>query len=187
MSVRRLAAVVLVLLLAAPMATLAGAAPQAPPAPGLLVDVDPASGCVLAYEYPQLQGSIVPLTGVTRSRLFFHSALGPDFYYVEAVLEGGRYVARLPRPRPEAGPIVYYLEATRSDFSQGRSGGPADRAATLGRPPRRRRRRSIPAPDPPAPAGAGPRWQFASGPRRNDAGRPGRGLPAPARCSRGPG
>jgi len=122
MSVRRLAAVVLVLLLAAPMATLAGAAPQAPPVPALLVDVDPASGCVLAYEYPQLQGSIVPLTGVTRSRLFFHSALGPDFYYVEAVLEGGRYVARLPRPRPEAGPIVYYLEATRSDFSQGRSG-----------------------------------------------------------------
>src|SRR5438093_2024831 len=122
MSVRRLAAVVLVLLLAAPMATLAGAAPQAPPAPGLLVDVDPASGCVLAYEYPQLQGSIVPLTGVTRSRLFFHSALAPDFYYVEAVLEGGRYVARLPRPRPEAGPITVYLEATRSDFSQARSG-----------------------------------------------------------------
>ena len=35
--------------------------------------------------------------------------------------EGGRYVARLPRPRPEAGPISFYLEATRSDFSQGRS------------------------------------------------------------------
>src|SRR5437899_1846602 len=108
MSVRRLAAVLLGLLLAAPpMATIAGAAPQAPSAPGLQVDVDPVSGCVLAGEYPEFQGSIVPGTGVTRARLFFHSALAPDFFYVDAIQEAGRYVARLPRPRPEAGPIVY--------------------------------------------------------------------------------
>ena len=122
MSVRRLAAIVLVFLLAAPpMASVAGAA-QAPSAGGLQVDVDPTQACILAGQYPQLQGAIMPMDGVTRSRLFFHSALAPDFYYVEAVLEGGRYVARLPRPRPEAGPITVYLEATRSDFSQARSG-----------------------------------------------------------------
>ena len=123
MRVRRLAAVVLVALLAAPpMASVARAAPPAPSAGGLQVDVDPTQACILAGQYPQFQGAIVPMDGVTRSRLFFHSALAPDFYYVEAVLEGGRYVARLPRPRLEAGPLTFYLEATKSNFSQGRSG-----------------------------------------------------------------
>src|SRR5437773_7956167 len=121
MSVRRLAAIVLIVLLAAPpLVSVAGAAP--PSAGGLQVDIDPIRACILAGQYPQFQGGIVPMDGVTRSRLFFHSALAPDFYYVEAVLEGGRYVARLPRPRPEAGPITVYLEATKSDFSQARSG-----------------------------------------------------------------
>jgi hypothetical protein len=123
MSVRRLAAIVLIALLAAPpMASVAGAAAQAPSAGGLQVNVDPTQACILAGQYPQFQGAILPMDGVTRSRLFFHSALSPDFYYVEAVLEGRHYVARLPRPRPEAGPISFYLEATRGDFSQARSG-----------------------------------------------------------------
>src|SRR5436309_9260812 len=123
MSVRRLAAIVLIVLRAAPpMASVAGAAPQPPSAGGLQVNVDPLQACILAGQYPQFQGAIVPMDGVTRSRLFFHSALAPDFYYVEAVLEGGRYVARLPRPRLEAGPLSFYLEATRSDFAQARSG-----------------------------------------------------------------
>jgi hypothetical protein len=123
MSVRRLAAIVLIALLAAPpMASVAGAAAQAPSAGGLQVNVDPTQACILAGQYPQFQGAILPLDGVTRSRLFFHSALAPDFYYVEAVLDGGRYVARLPRPRLEASPLSFYLEATKSDFSQARSG-----------------------------------------------------------------
>ena len=105
MSVRRLTAIVLIVLLAAPpMASVAGAAAQAPSAGGLQVNVNPTQACILAGQYPQFQGTIVPMDGVTRSRLFFHSALAPDFYYVEAVLEGGLYVARLPRPRLEAGP-----------------------------------------------------------------------------------
>src|SRR5437870_10485897 len=122
MGVRRLAAIILVPLLAAPpMASVAGAAPQPPSAGALQLEVDPTRACILAGQYPQFHGVIIPLDGVTRSRLFFQSALSSDFYYVEAVREGGRYVARLPRPRPEAGPISFYLEATRSDFSQGRS------------------------------------------------------------------
>ena len=122
MSVRRLAAIVLIALLAAPpMASVADAAAQARSAGGLQVNVDPTQACILAGQYPQFQGAILPMDGVTRSRLFFHSALAPDFYYVEAVLEGGRYVARLPRPRLEAGPLSFYLEATKNDFSQGRS------------------------------------------------------------------
>jgi len=123
MSVRRLAAVVLIALLAAPpMASVAGAAPQAPSAGRLQVDVDPTRACILAGQYPQFQGAITPMDGVTRARLFFHSSMANDFYYVEAVLEGGRYVARIPRPRPEARLITFYLEASKSDFSQARSG-----------------------------------------------------------------
>jgi hypothetical protein len=121
MSVRRLAAVVLVpLLTAPPVVSVASAAPQTSSSSTLQVQVDPAPACVLAGTYPQFQGSVIPMSGVRRARLFFASALSPDIYYVEAVLEGGRYVARLPRPRPEAGPITFYLEAV-GDEGQGRS------------------------------------------------------------------
>lgn len=122
MSVRRLAAIVLIPLLAVPpLASVAVAAPQPPAGGGMQVQVDPTKACILAGEYPQFQGGVIPMEGVTRSRLFFHSSLSNDFYYVEAVLEGGRLVARLPRPRFDAGPLIFYLEATRSDFAVGRS------------------------------------------------------------------
>jgi hypothetical protein len=121
MSLRRLAALALVALLAAPPAVpVASAAPQVGSG-SLQVEVDPSPACVLAGEHPQFQGSVIPMSGVRRTRLFFTSALNPnDVYYVEAVLEGGRYVARLPRPRPEAGPFSFYLEAA-GDGGQGRS------------------------------------------------------------------
>jgi hypothetical protein len=120
MTVRRLAATVLVPLLAAPPSvSVALAAPQMGSGT-LQVRVDPSPACVLAGEYPQFQGSVIPMSGVRRTRLFFTSALSPDIYYVEAVLEGGRYVARLPRPRPEAGPFTFYLEAA-GEGGQGRS------------------------------------------------------------------
>ena len=122
MSVRRLAAIVLIVLLAAPPMVSVAAAQQPPAGGELQVDIDPGRACILAGQYPQFQGGVVPMEGVTRARLFFKSALATDFYYVEAVLEGGRYVARLPRPRPEAGPLSFYLEVTKSNFAQGRSG-----------------------------------------------------------------
>jgi hypothetical protein len=123
MSVRKVVAIVLVgLLVAPPMASISMAAPQSPSNAGMEVDVDPSQACVLAGEYPQFQGVVVPMDGITRSRLFFRSSLSPDMYYVEAVLESGRYVARIPRPTRNAGPIMFYLEATKNDFSQGRSG-----------------------------------------------------------------
>jgi hypothetical protein len=122
MSVRRLAAMVLIpLLTAPPMASIAGAAPQPPSGGGMQVQVDPIKACFLAGQYPQLKGGVVPMEGVTRSRLFFHSSLSNDFYYVEAVVEGGQLQARLPPPHLDAGPLTFYLEATRSDFSVGRS------------------------------------------------------------------
>jgi hypothetical protein len=122
MRVRRIAATVLIGLLAAPpMASVAGAAPQPPSGGAIQVNFDPLRACILAGEYAQFQGFVTPPDGVSRARLFFHSSLSNDFYYVEAVLEGGRYVARIPRVRPNAGPLSLYLEATKNDFSQSRS------------------------------------------------------------------
>jgi hypothetical protein len=113
---------VLIPLLAAPPMVSAAAAPQPPSGGGMQVQVDPGKACFPVGEYPQLQGGVVPMEGVTRSRLFFRSSLSNEFYYVEAVSEGGKLVARLPRPRgPEVGPLIFYLEATRSDFAVGRS------------------------------------------------------------------
>jgi len=122
MSGRRLAAVVLMALLAAPPMTSVAGAAQPPSTGGLQVDVDPMAACILAGEFPLFEGAIVPVNGVTRARLFFRSALSQDFYYVEAVQEErGRWVSRLPRPRLNAGPITFYLDATKSDYSQARS------------------------------------------------------------------
>jgi hypothetical protein len=122
MSVFRLAAGVLIPLLAAPpMTSVAAAAPQPPSGGTMQVEVNPTKACVLAGEYPQFQGAVVPMEGVTRSRLFFHSSLSNEFYYVEAVLEGGKLVSRLPRVHLNAGPLVFYMEAAKSDFSIGRS------------------------------------------------------------------
>jgi hypothetical protein len=122
MSVRRMAAIILALLLAVPpMTSMAAAAPQPPSGGGMQVRVDPIKACVLAGEYPQFEGGVVPMEGVTRSRLFFHSSLSNEFYYVEGVLEGGKLLFRMPRPRLEAGPLIFYSEATRNDFAVGRS------------------------------------------------------------------
>jgi len=122
MSVRRFAAIVLIGLLSSPpLASVARAAPQPPAAGTMQVDVDPVRACVLAGQYAEFQGGVNPPDGVSRARLFFHSALSNDFYYVEAVLEGGRYVARIPQARPGSGPLSFYLEVTKTDFLQARS------------------------------------------------------------------
>ena len=94
----------------------------APPPPGstLQVALDSPRACLVAGEHPQLQGSILPMGGARQVRLFFRSSLNTDYYYVEAVLAGGRSMARLPCPRPEAGFITFYFDAT-GDGGQGRS------------------------------------------------------------------
>ena len=104
---------------------MAAAAPQAPagsnPAgSGLQVALDTPQACVVAGEHPQFQGTITPVSGVNRARLFFRSTLTADLYYVEAVLAGGRAVARLPCPHAETGSIIFYLDAA-GDGSGGRS------------------------------------------------------------------
>ncbi len=69
-------------------------------------------GCLVAGQYAAIDAGFTPAESVTRSRVYFKSALGSGFYFVEmAAGEDGRFVGKLPRPKVEASPIIYYVEA----------------------------------------------------------------------------
>jgi hypothetical protein len=106
-----------ILLAAAPLAP---AAPQdpAPAAPAPLAVAHTAVGCMVAGTNPQIDAGITPEGEVQAGRVYFHSALGGAFYYVEMMPEAGRYVGVLPKPRPDAGPITYYVEGVGRDYTQ---------------------------------------------------------------------
>ena len=97
------------------------AGPQDASAPGgptpLAVAHSPV-GCMVAGAYPQLDAGITPETQVQGGRVYFHSALGGSFYYVEMTPDTGRYVGVLPKPRLDAGPITYYIEGVGRDYAQ---------------------------------------------------------------------
>lgn len=68
-------------------------------------------GCLLAGQFALLRaeldrGSAPP----TEARLYFRSARGSAYYFVEMQQEATRLTARLPRPNLRAGSIDYYLE-----------------------------------------------------------------------------
>jgi hypothetical protein len=122
-------------LLAVPSAVLqdAPAAPlQAPPAAtlpanpqgpvfaqttgtGATIQFEPVT-CFVAGEFPLLDAAIEPLASVARSRVYFKAAQGATFYYVEMTQETGRFFGKLPRPKIEASPLTYYLQATTTEF-----------------------------------------------------------------------
>jgi hypothetical protein len=107
----------LVILLAAP--PLALAAPQDPQtAAPLSVALAPAVGCVVAGTNPEIAAGISPGDQVQAGRVYFKSALGDAFYYVEMAASGGRFVGVLPKPRPDAGPITYYVEGVARSYTQ---------------------------------------------------------------------
>jgi hypothetical protein len=106
----------LVILLAAP--PLVPAAPQDTQAAPLSVALSPAVGCVIAGTNPEIAAGIGPADQVQAGRVYFKSALGDAFYYVEMVLSGVRYVGVLPKPRPDAGPITYYVEGVARSYTQ---------------------------------------------------------------------
>lgn len=85
------------------------------------VSVQPSPACLIAGDYPQISAAVIPAGNIARVRVFFRSVLSPDYYYVEAVPQGGVWVARLPRPRPEAGPVSVYANVTTADFAESRS------------------------------------------------------------------
>jgi hypothetical protein len=73
--------------------------------------------CFIAGEFPLLDASIMPVPNVARARIYFKSALIETYYYVEMTPAEGKFVGKLPRPRVEASPITYYVEATTTDFT----------------------------------------------------------------------
>jgi hypothetical protein len=95
--------------------------PQAAPptAPGTGVINHDAVGCFVAGEFPLLDADIQPGDKVARARVYFKSALGDAYYYVEAAPgDLGKTFAKLPRPKVEASPITYYWQATFTDFGE---------------------------------------------------------------------
>jgi hypothetical protein len=113
---RKLATSLVILLVAPPLAP---AAPQdAQTAVPLSVALSPVVGCVVAGTNPEIGAGISPGDQVQAGRVYFKSALGDAFYYVEMAPLAGRYVGVLPKPRPDAGPITYYVEGVGRSYTQ---------------------------------------------------------------------
>jgi hypothetical protein len=87
---------------------------------------------MVAGTNPQIEAGITPDAQVMAGRVYFKSALGDAFYYVEMVPDTGRYVGVLPKPRPDAGPITYYVEGVGHDYAQSQT--PEARAAVVDKP-----------------------------------------------------
>jgi hypothetical protein len=112
----RIVSPLLAILLAAP--PLAPAGPQAPPDETPLAVAHNGVECMVAGTNPQLDAAIAPGEQVQAGRVYFKSALGDAYYYVEMTPQAGRYVGVLPKPRLGSGPITYYVEGVGRDYSQ---------------------------------------------------------------------
>ena len=91
--------------------------PAAAPTTGAGINFD-AVTCFVAGEFPLLDAGIEPLPSIARARVYFRAAQGSSFYYIEMTQETGRFFGKLPRPRIEASPITYYLQATTTEFEE---------------------------------------------------------------------
>ena len=74
--------------------------------------------CFIAGEFPLLDATINPAPNVARARIYFKSALVSNYYYVEMTPAEGKFFGKLPRPRVEASPVTYYVQATTTDFTE---------------------------------------------------------------------
>jgi hypothetical protein len=86
-------------------------------------------GCIVAGTNPQVDAGITPDDQVQMGRVYFKSALGDAFFYVEMAPQAGRYVGVLPKPRPDAGPITIYVEGVGRDYAQTQA--PEERAIVV--------------------------------------------------------
>jgi hypothetical protein len=102
--------------------------------------------CFIAGEFPLVDATLAPVASVARARVYFKSALVSNYYYVEMTPVEGKFVGKLPRPRVEASPVTYYIQATTTDFAEmqiqevpalvveKREDCPDDRVAAIGPP-----------------------------------------------------
>lgn len=91
---------------------------EAPPGAGAATINHSPVDCFVVGEFPLLQAAIEPATSVARARVYFKAARGTDFFYVEMTPGEGGYLGKLPRPRIEASPINYYVQATTIEFGE---------------------------------------------------------------------
>ncbi len=84
---------------------------------GATISFEPVT-CFVAGEFPLLDAGIEPLPNVARARVYFRAVQGATFYYVEMSQETGRFFGKLPRPKLEASPLTYYLQATTTEFEE---------------------------------------------------------------------
>jgi hypothetical protein len=89
---------------------------QPPATPGAPVINHEPVACFVVGEFPLLDAKIEPTASVARARVYFKSALGTSYYFVEMTATEGVFYGKLPRPRIEASPIEYYIQATTAEF-----------------------------------------------------------------------
>lgn len=75
-------------------------------------------GCLVAGQFPLLDATIEPAASVARARTYFKSALGEAYYFVEGALVEAKFTFKLPKPKLEASPITYYIQATTTEFGE---------------------------------------------------------------------
>src|SRR5687768_14611167 len=105
---------------AVPPAAMPGAPIEPVTATTILHD---AIGCMIAGQFPLVNARIEPAASVARARVYFRSSQSPNWYYVEMMpAEGGGFSGKLPRPKIEATPVTYYIQATTTEFGDAQIG-----------------------------------------------------------------
>lgn len=95
--------------------------PEPSPSPtATSIQHDPV-GCVVAGQFPLFDAQIEPASSVARARVYFRAAQNENWFYVEMTPGESGFVGKLPRPKLEASPIHYYIQATTTEFGEGRT------------------------------------------------------------------
>ena len=99
-----------------------GQLPSLPGAPATSTEIhhDPI-GCFVAGQFPLIDAGIEPAGSVARARVYFKAAGSDNWYYVEMTPAEAGFIGKLPRPKLEASPIGYYVQATTTEFGENRT------------------------------------------------------------------
>lgn len=92
-------------------------APSAAPITATTIQHDPI-GCFIAGQFPLIPAVVEPSSGIARARVYFKAATGDSWFYVEMTPAEAGLVGKLPRPKLEASPITYYVQATTTQFGE---------------------------------------------------------------------
>ena len=92
-------------------------APSAAPVTATTIQHDPI-GCFIAGQFPLIPAVVEPSSGIARARVYFKAAGGDSWFYVEMTPAEAGLVGKLPRPKLEASPITYYVQATTTQFGE---------------------------------------------------------------------